>query len=68
MKRYKQVVLHFQHVFTLSSEYLIFVMKLCVVFCKKKTIGQKYEKCFQLSKANVDLNRSRFSWLTAADN
>lgn len=41
---------------------------MCCFFCKKKTIGKKYEKCFQLSKANVDLNRSRFSWLTAADN
>lgn len=67
MKRYKWVVLHFQLVFTLSLECLIFVI-MWGFFCKKKTIGQKYEKCFQLSKANVDLNRSRFSWLTAADN
>lgn len=50
----------------------------CLIFCnedflwgggsKKKTTGHKYEKCFQLSKANVDLNKSRSSWLTAADN
>lgn len=37
-------------------------------FFKKKAIGQKYEKYFQLSKANVDLSRSKTSWLTAADN
>lgn len=48
------------------SECLIFCNE--ISSCKKKTIGQKYEKCFQFFKANVDLNRSRSSWLTAADN
>ena len=49
------------------SECLIFHNEIHF-FWKKKTIGQKYEECFQLSKANVDLNRPRSSWLTAADN
>lgn len=51
------------------SKWLMFYNEIMwFFFSKEKTIRQKYEKCFQLSKANIDLNRSRFSWLTAADN
>lgn len=57
-------------VFTLSFGMFNILYEIMGVFfgAKKKTIRQKYENRFQLSKANVDLNRSGSSWLTATDN
>lgn len=67
-KGYQCVALHFSNLFLpCPSECLVFCNEI-MFLCKKKIVGQKYEKCFQLSKANVDLNRSGSSWLTATDN
>lgn len=47
---------------------LLCSLKCLIFYSEIMSFLVKKNKCFQLCKANIDLNRSEFSWMTATDN